>query len=142
MRLPERADQTLPTFLLDALPAGGGVNGFARPAVAGRRPRRPTRLWSRLSCASSSTSGRWRRFRGRPEASVSSARLGRPRGAARSSSVLQRGDRLVVSELSRLGQSLGQIVTILDALAKAGAAFVALKEHPGRGQARHPRRRS
>ena len=33
--------------------------------------------------------------------------------------VLQRGDRLVVSELSRLGRSLGQIVAILDALAKA-----------------------
>ena len=39
-------------------------------------------------------------------------------------SVLQRGDRLVVSELSRLGLSLGQIVAILDALAKAGVAFV------------------
>ena len=44
-------------------------------------------------------------------------------------SVLQRGDRLVVSELSRLGRSLGQIVAILDALAKAGVAFVALKEN-------------
>ena len=44
-------------------------------------------------------------------------------------SVLQRGDRLVVSELSRLGRSLGQIVTILDALTKAGVAFVALKEN-------------
>ena len=44
-------------------------------------------------------------------------------------SVLQHGDRLVVSELSRLGRSLGQIVTILDALAKAGVAFVALKEN-------------
>ena len=44
-------------------------------------------------------------------------------------SALQRGDRLVVSELSRLGRSLGQIVTILDALAKAGVAFVALKEN-------------
>ena len=33
--------------------------------------------------------------------------------------VLQRGDRLVVSELSRLGRSLGQIVAVLDALAKA-----------------------
>ena len=42
--------------------------------------------------------------------------------------VLQRGDRLVVSELSRLGRSLGQIVAILDALSKAGAAFVAMKE--------------
>ena len=43
--------------------------------------------------------------------------------------ILQRGDRLVVSELSRLGRSLGQIVAILDALAKADVAFVALKEH-------------
>ncbi len=41
--------------------------------------------------------------------------------------VLQRGDRLVVSELSRLGRSLGQIVAVLDALAKAGVAFVAMK---------------
>ena len=40
-------------------------------------------------------------------------------------SVLQSGDRLVVSELSRLARSLGQIVAILDALAKA----VALKEN-------------
>ena len=44
--------------------------------------------------------------------------------------VLQHGDRLVVSELSRLGRSLGQIVAILDALAKAaGVAFVAIKEN-------------
>ena len=42
---------------------------------------------------------------------------------------LQRGDRLVVSELSRLGRSLGQIVAILDAFAKAGVAFVAIKEN-------------
>ena len=55
-------------------------------------------------------------------------------------SVLQRGDRLVVSKLSRLGRSPGQIVAILDALAKAGVAFVALKENirvEGR-EARHP----
>ena len=44
-------------------------------------------------------------------------------------SVLERGDRLVVSELSRLGRSLGQIIAILDALAKAGVFFVALKEN-------------
>ena len=43
--------------------------------------------------------------------------------------VLQRGDRLIVSALSRLGRSLGQIVAILDALAKAGVAFVAMKEN-------------
>ena len=42
---------------------------------------------------------------------------------------LQRGDRLVVTELSRLGRSLGQIVAILDALSKAGVASVALKEN-------------
>ena len=43
--------------------------------------------------------------------------------------VLQRGARLLVSELSRLGRSLGQIVAILDALAKSGVAFVAMKEN-------------
>ena len=48
--------------------------------------------------------------------------------------VLQRGDRLVVSELSRLGRSLGQIVAILDALAKASVAFVALKENIREGK--------
>ena len=36
---------------------------------------------------------------------------------------------LVVSELSRLGRSLGQVVTILDTLAKSGVAFVAIKEN-------------
>ena len=36
-------------------------------------------------------------------------------------SVLQRGDRLVVRELSRLGRTLGQIVAILDALANPKA---------------------
>ena len=43
--------------------------------------------------------------------------------------VLQRGDRVVVSELSQLGRSLGQIVAILDTLSKAGIAFVAMKEN-------------
>ena len=47
---------------------------------------------------------------------------------------LQRGDRLVVSELSRLGRSLGQIVTILDALAQGwGRLRGAQGEHPDRG---------
>ena len=36
--------------------------------------------------------------------------------------VLQRGDRLVVSELSRIGRSLCQIAAILDALAKDRAS--------------------
>ena len=40
---------------------------------------------------------------------------------------LKRGDRLVVSELSRPGRSLGQVVAVLDGLAKAGVAFIAIK---------------
>ncbi len=43
--------------------------------------------------------------------------------------ILNRGDRLVVSELSRLGRSLGQIITVLDGFAKAGVAFIAIKEN-------------
>ena len=43
--------------------------------------------------------------------------------------VLQPGDQLVVTELSRLGRSLGQIVAILDALAKEPVSFIAIKEN-------------
>ena len=43
--------------------------------------------------------------------------------------ILQPGDRLVVSELSRLGRSLGQIVAILDVLAKQSVSFIAIKEN-------------
>ena len=43
--------------------------------------------------------------------------------------ILNRGDRLAVSELSRLGCSLGQIVTVLDSFAMAGVAFIAIKEN-------------
>ena len=43
-------------------------------------------------------------------------------------SVLEPGDRLVVSELSRLGRSLGQIVAMLDTLTREGIAFIAIKE--------------
>ena len=43
--------------------------------------------------------------------------------------VLEPGDRLVVSELSRLGRSLGEVVALLDATAKASVAFVAVKEN-------------
>ena len=34
-----------------------------------------------------------------------------------------------MSELSRLGRSLGQIVTVLDGFTKAGVAFIAIKEN-------------
>ena len=43
--------------------------------------------------------------------------------------ILNRGDRLVVSELSRLGRSLSRIVTVLDGFEKAGIAFIAIKEN-------------
>ena len=43
--------------------------------------------------------------------------------------MLERGDRLVVSELSRLGRSLGQIVGLLDQLVKQGIAVIAIKEN-------------
>ena len=42
---------------------------------------------------------------------------------------LEPGDRLVVSELSRLGGSLGEVVAMLDTIAKAGVLFVAIKEN-------------
>ena len=43
--------------------------------------------------------------------------------------VLEPGDQLVVSELSRLGRSLGEVVALLDAIAKASVAFLAIKEN-------------
>ena len=41
---------------------------------------------------------------------------------------INKGDRLVVSELSRLGRSLGQIIEIIDILVKRGIQFIAIKE--------------
>jgi DNA invertase Pin-like site-specific DNA recombinase len=38
------------------------------------------------------------------------------------------GDRLIVSELSRLGRSLGQILQIIDALVQKGVRLIAIKE--------------
>ena len=42
---------------------------------------------------------------------------------------LTAGDQLVVSELSRLGRSLGEVIKLLDAISKASVAFVAIKEN-------------
>ncbi|MBF0288429.1 MAG: recombinase family protein [SAR324 cluster bacterium] len=42
---------------------------------------------------------------------------------------LQEGDTLLVSELSRLGRSVGQIIQIVDALVKQKIRFVAVKEN-------------
>ena len=44
-------------------------------------------------------------------------------------SVLKEGDRLIISELSRLGRSLGQVITILDNLVRQKVAFIAIKEN-------------
>ena len=41
---------------------------------------------------------------------------------------LAAGDRLIVSELSRLGRSLGQVIRIVDELVKRKVYFVAVKE--------------
>ena len=41
---------------------------------------------------------------------------------------LSPGDRLIVSELSRLGRSLGQILQIVDHLVQKGVRLVAIKE--------------
>ena len=41
---------------------------------------------------------------------------------------LQRGDRLIVSELSRLGRSLGQILHVIDRLIHKGVRLVSIKE--------------
>ena len=41
---------------------------------------------------------------------------------------LPTGDRLVVSELSRLGRSLGQIIQAVDQLLKKGVSLIAIKE--------------
>jgi DNA invertase Pin-like site-specific DNA recombinase len=41
---------------------------------------------------------------------------------------LTRGDRLIVSELSRLGRTLGQVVNIVDELVKRKISFTAIKE--------------
>ena len=43
--------------------------------------------------------------------------------------ILKEGDHLIVSELSRLGRSLGQVITILDGLMKRNIAFTAIKEN-------------
>jgi DNA invertase Pin-like site-specific DNA recombinase len=41
---------------------------------------------------------------------------------------LERGDRLIVSERSRLGRSLGQVIHIVDELVKHKIRFTAFKE--------------
>ena len=49
-------------------------------------------------------------------------------GRGRKRGVLERGDTLIVSELSRLGQSVGEIITIVDRLVLQQIRVFALKK--------------
>jgi DNA invertase Pin-like site-specific DNA recombinase len=62
------------------------------------------------------------------EAQVSSRKTPAQRGIEDLLGTLAAGDRLVVSELSRLGRSLGQVIRIVDELVKQKVHFVAIKE--------------
>src|SRR3954453_23152181 len=62
------------------------------------------------------------------EAQVSSRKNPAQRGIDDLLGTLAAGDRLIVSELSRLGRSLGQVIRIVDELVKRKVRFVAIKE--------------
>ena len=62
------------------------------------------------------------------EAQVSSRKTPAQRGIEDLLGTLAAGDRLVVSELSRLGRSLGQVIRIVDELVKRKVRFIAIKE--------------
>jgi DNA invertase Pin-like site-specific DNA recombinase len=62
------------------------------------------------------------------EAQVSSRKDPARRGIDDLLGTLAAGDRLIVSELSRLGRSLGQVIRIVDELVKRKVRFVAIKE--------------
>jgi DNA invertase Pin-like site-specific DNA recombinase len=62
------------------------------------------------------------------EAQVSSRKTPAQRGIDDLLGTLAAEDRLIVSELSRLGRSLGQVIRIVDELVKRKVHFVAIKE--------------
>src|SRR5512145_624758 len=62
------------------------------------------------------------------ELSVSSRRSPKERQIDRLIVQLESGDTLVVSELSRMGRSVGEIITTVDALVKQHIRFIAIKE--------------
>lgn len=62
------------------------------------------------------------------EVQVSSRKNPAQRGIDDLLGTLDVGDRLIVSELSRLGRSLGQVIRIVDELVKRKIRFVAIKE--------------
>ena len=63
------------------------------------------------------------------EAHASSRRTGVRRGVDRLLEQVQAGDLILVSELSRLGRSVGQIIQLVDRLLKQRVQLVAIKEH-------------
>jgi DNA invertase Pin-like site-specific DNA recombinase len=62
------------------------------------------------------------------EARLSSRRAGQREQVLRAIGGLRAGDRLIVSELSRLGRGLGQIIQVVDGLLKEGVGLIAIKE--------------
>ena len=62
------------------------------------------------------------------EAQASSRKGRDPRQIDELLGALAAGDRLVVSELSRLGRSLGQVIQLVDELVKRKVRFTAIKE--------------
>ena len=63
------------------------------------------------------------------EAHASARHPGAKQGVATLLEQLQPGDLLLVSELSRLGRSVGQIIQLVDRLLKQQVRLVAIKEH-------------
>jgi len=63
------------------------------------------------------------------EAQVSSRHAGARRGLDTVLEQVRPGDLILVSELSRLGRSVGQIIQLVDRLLKQQVQLVAIKEH-------------
>jgi len=63
------------------------------------------------------------------EAHASARHPGAQQGVATLLEQLHPGDQLLVSELSRLGRSVGQIIQLVDRLLKQQVRLVAIKEH-------------
>lgn len=63
------------------------------------------------------------------ETQISSRKSPVERGLTHLLERLEHGDRLIVSELSRLGRSLGQIIQTIDELVKSKVHFIAIKEN-------------
>ena len=63
------------------------------------------------------------------EINISSRKTPQERGLDALIQKLNPNDRLIVSELSRLGRSLGQIIHIVDQLIKKRVSFIAIREN-------------